>query len=132
MVLRSRGGTRDGLRLADGAIVPAGADADLEFYQAMVMSLRSPTPASICARGTVAAVGDIAAGDDCPGQDMGWAQFVYLDAASTHTLGESQVRGLGLVVLDRAHQARYRVRVVGDAYSAVDGASVVLEYEPAP
>lgn len=130
--LRSAGGVDEGLRLSDGAVVPAGGDADLTFHQAMVMSLRSPTPASICPRGTFAALADVDADDDCAGEPAGWAQFVYLDPATIHTLDESRSRGLGLVVLDRAHQARYRVRVVGDAYSADDGARVVLEHEPFP
>lgn len=135
--LRAVGGTDEGLRLADGAVIAdaggAGAtEADLVFHQAMVMSLRSPTPASICPRGEAATLGDIAdAGEDCAGEPAGWAQFVYLDASTTHTLEESNARGLALVVLDRDHQLRYRVRVVGDAYGE-DGASVVLEYEPAP
>lgn len=130
ITLEAGAGADQGLRLADGALVTDGAD--LTFHHAMVMSLRSPAPASICARGPVASVADIAVDDDCAGEGEGWAQFAYLDACTTHTLEESAARGLGFVVLDRAHEARYRVRVVGDAYGPDDGASVVLEVAPAP
>ena len=133
ITLRAVGGNDEGLRFSDGAVVPGDDGADLTFHQAMVMSLRSPTEASICPRGTFAALADVTdAGADCPGEPTGWMQFVYLDASTVHTLDESSARGLGLVVLDRAHQARHRVRVVGDAYSVEDGASVVLEYERLP
>lgn len=122
----------DGVRLADGAIVADGGD--LNLFQAMVLSLGSPTEGSVCAKGTFTALSDIPAEvDDCPAALSGtWEQRAYLSAASVHTSEESYVIGLGLLVRDEEHTALYRLRVAGDSYDAQGVSTATFDYEPVP
>ena len=122
----------DGFQLEDGAIV--ADDGDLSLYQAMVLSLASPTPGSLCAKGKFAALSDIPAEvDTCPAALSGtWEQRAYLGSATLHTSEESTVIGLGLLVWNEEHTALYRLRVVGDSYDAQGVSTATFDYEPVP
>jgi hypothetical protein len=122
----------DGVQLADGAIVADGGD--LNLYQAMVLSLASPTPGSLCEKGEFTALSDIPVEvDTCPAALSGtWEQRTYLSAASLHTSEESYVIGLGLLVWDEEHTALYRLRVVGDSYDGQGVSTATFDYEPVP
>lgn len=122
----------DGVRLEGGAVV--ADDGDLSLYQAMVLSLGSPSPGSVCAKGTFTVLGDIPAEvDTCPAALSGtWEQRAYLSAATVHPSEESTVIGLGLLVWDEEHTALYRLRVVGDSYDAQGVSTATFDYEPVP
>ncbi len=122
----------DDVQLADGAIL--AGDGDLNLDQAMVLSLSSPTPESLCEKGKFPTLADIPTGvDTCPGSSLGsWQKRVYLSAASLHTSEELYVIGLGLLVRNKEHTALYRLRVVGDSYDAQGVSTATFEYEPVP
>ncbi|APR88406.1 hypothetical protein A7982_13755 [Minicystis rosea] len=122
----------DGVRLADGVIVAGGGD--LRLYQAMVLSLSSPTPDSLCEKGTFASLAEIpTATNACPkAYASAWGQRVYLSGSTVHTSEESYVIGLGLLVRDEDHAAVYRLRVVGDSYDMEGRSTATFDYEPVP
>ncbi|WP_438003321.1 hypothetical protein WME89_31055 [Sorangium sp. So ce321] len=122
----------DGVRLADGAIVAGGGD--LSLYQAMVLSLSSPTPGSLCAKGIFSALGDVPTEvDTCPaGLTGSWEQRTYLSGATTHTTEQSSVIGLGLLVWNADHTALYRLRVIGDSYDGQGVSTATFDVEPVP
>lgn len=122
----------DSVELADGATI--AGDADLSLYQSKVLSLRSPTPDSLCEKGKFATLGDVPTEvDTCPAALSGtWGQGAYLSATTTHTTEESMVIGLGLLLWNQEHTALYRVRVVGDSYDPQGGSTATFDYEPAP
>jgi hypothetical protein len=134
ITLESRAvGHGESLRLADQRVLPDGSPADLTLYQAMMLSLRSPQARSICTKGTFAALADIPTDlGSCPA-DLGgeWTQHAYLSGSYQHTAAQSTITGLGLLVRDQA-QTLFRVRVLGDSYSADGVARVVLEAERVP
>jgi len=122
----------EGVQLADGAIL--AGDGDLSLDQAMVLSLSSPAPDSLCEKGTFTALSDIPTElDTCPAAASGtWGQRVYLSAAAPHTSEESNVIGLGVLVRNEEHTALYRLRVVGDSYDDQGVSTATIAYEPAP
>jgi hypothetical protein len=122
----------DGVHLADGAIVAGGGD--LNLYQAMVLSLSSPTPDSLCDKGEFTALSDIPTEvDTCPAAPSGtWGQRAYLSGASLHTSEESYVIGLGLLVWNKEHTELYRLRIAGDSYDAQGVSTATFDYEPVP
>lgn len=132
LVTRAAGNESDGMQLADGAIV--AGDGDLNLYQAMVLSLGSPTPGSLCEKGTFSALSDIPTDvDTCPAALSGtWGQRAYLGAAIVHTSEESDAIGLGLLVWNEEHTALYRLRVAGDSYDAQGVSTATFDYEPVP
>ena len=122
----------NGVQLEEGDII--AGEGDLKLDQAMVLSIATPTPESLCEKGTFAALGDIpTAVDACPAAPTGtWEKRVYLSAASLHTSEESTVIGLGLLVRNEDHTALYRLRVVGDSYDAEGMSTATFDYEPVP
>jgi len=120
------------IHLADGTL--DDTDGDLRLHQTMVLTLRSPTAESVCTKGTFANLTDIPTTvDDCPGTPSTpvWHDFAYLSAATIHTTEESSSIGLGLLVRDAEHSTLYRMRILGDSYSADTGRSTVtFDYEP--
>jgi hypothetical protein len=122
----------DGVQLEDGTIV--ADEGDLSLYQAQTLSLSSPTPASLCAKGTFDALGDIPTEiDTCPAGLSGtWEDRAYLGGATLHTIEESYVAGLGLLVWNEEHTALYRLRVVGDSYDEQGVSKATFDYEPVP
>lgn len=119
------------IRLADGLL---DDDGDLRLYQTMVLTLRSPTAETVCTKGTFASLADIPTSvDDCPGDPLSpvWHDYASLDAATIHTEAESNAIGLGLLVRDAELTTLYRLRILGDSYSAATGRSTVtFDYEP--
>ncbi len=99
-----------------------------------MLSIRSPTPESICEKGNFATLGDIpTALDTCPeALSGGWENYAYLSAATLHTTEESYAAGLGLLLWNKDHTALYRLRVVGDSYDAQGVTTATLDYEPVP
>jgi hypothetical protein len=122
----------DGVRLADGATV-SGA-GDLSLYTGKMLSVTSPVPESVCAKGKFDALGDVPTDlDSCPADLSGtWQHFAYLSATTLHTTEESMVAGLGLLLWNEEHTALYRARVVGDSYDAQAMSTVTIDYEPVP
>jgi hypothetical protein len=121
-----------GVRLADGALVEGGRDLSLDLGR--VLSLSSPTSASLCEKGKFDALEDIPTTvDTCPASLSGtWEQRTYLSAASLHTNEESSVVGLGLLMRNEEHTALYRLRIVGDSYDASGVSTATFDYEPVP
>ena len=107
---------------------------DLNLYQGRVLSLSSPVDASVCAKGVYDSLGDIPTDPEvCPGDVEGaWRRFAYLDSARIHTEAESYTIGLGLLVRDVGHTSVYRLRILGDSYSAEGISTVFFEYAPVP
>jgi len=132
LVTTGAGVGSDSVQFADAAII--AGDGDLRLHQAMVLSIRSPTPESVCEKGKFAALDDIPTDlDACPAALSGtWGTAAYLDAATLHTSDESYAAGLGFLVRDRDHTALYRLRVVGDSYDAQGRSTVTFDYEPVP
>jgi hypothetical protein len=122
----------DGVQLADGAIVVG--DGDLSLFSGKMLSVRAPVPASVCAKGKYAALGDVPAEiDSCPGALSGtWEPFAYLSATTVHSTEDSYAAGLGLLLRDKDHAVLYRARVVGDSYDAEGMSTATLDYEPVP
>lgn len=122
----------DGVRFEDGATV-AGA-GDLRLFVGKVLSIQSPAPESVCAKGTFATLGDVPTETDaCPASlSKTWSNYAYLDATWQHTTEESNAAGLGLLLRDKDHEVLYRARVVGDSYDAEGGSTVTIDYEPVP
>lgn len=124
-------GTRENLRLDDGAVSPASAD--LDFNSGRVLSLRTPAGDGICSKGVFPSLGMIPTDTQaCPGSPTaGWVPIFYLDAATIHTQEQSRSAGSGLLVRDLPGDVLYRARILGDSYG--DGRSTVtLDYEPVP
>ncbi|XXX79855.1 hypothetical protein WMF30_13880 [Sorangium sp. So ce134] len=120
-------GTGDYVRLSDGTVSDAG---DLGIQSAMVISLRSAAPESICERGTsFAALADVPT--DVAGCSS-WAPIAYLSGTTIHESDESYRIGVGLLVWDAEHVTLYRLRVLGDSYDVTAGSTATFEYEPAP
>ncbi|MFT3769376.1 MAG: hypothetical protein QM820_28395 [Minicystis sp.] len=121
-----------GVRLADGTIVTSGGD--LTLYQAMVLSISTPTADSLCEKGTFDALSDVPTTiDACPASLSGtWEQRAYLSAATTHGSDQSYVIGLGILVRNPDHTAMYRLRVVGDSYDSGGVSTATFDYEPVP
>lgn len=122
------------IRLADGSLdAEAG---DLRLHQTMILSLRSPTAETVCNKGTFASLADIPTSEDgCPGDPLSpvWHDFADLGGATIHTPEESSSIGLGLLIRDAGLTTLYRVRILGDSYSAETGVSTVtFDYEPVP
>lgn len=132
LVTHLAGNPGDGVRLADG--MPVAGKGDLSLYQAMVLSIASPAPDSICEKGKFASLSDIPTEVDvCPEAYMGaWKQRTYLSASTVHTSEESYVIGLGLLLRNEEHTALYRVRVIGDSYDMEGKSTATLDYEPVP
>jgi hypothetical protein len=99
-----------------------------------VLSIRSPTPDSVCEKGKFAELGDIPTEvDTCPAALSGtWEKYAYLSATTLHTSEESFVVGLGLLLRNKEHTALYRARVVGDSYDAQGMSTATIDYEPVP
>ena len=116
--------------LATGEQAPDAGD--LNLYQGRVLSLISPVDNSVCAKGVYEQLSEIPADpESCPADVEGaWRNFAYLDSARIHTEAESYTIGLGLLVRDVDHTAVYRLRILGDSYSAEGVATVFFEYEP--
>lgn len=112
----------------------AAEAGDLNLYQGRVLSLTSPVEASVCAKGVYDKLSDIPTDlESCPADVEGaWRKFAYLDSARIHTEAESYTIGLGLLVRDVDHTATYRMRILGDSYSAEGVATVFFEYAPLP
>lgn len=122
----------DGVQLSDGVTVVG--EGDLSLTTSKVLSVRSPTPDSVCEKGKFEALGDVPTEiDSCPGALSGtWEKFAYLSATTLHTTEESYVIGLGLLLRSKEHTALYRARVVGDSYDAQGMATATIDYEPVP
>jgi hypothetical protein len=107
---------------------------DLNLYQGRVLSLSSSVDASVCAKGVYEQLDDIPTDtESCPADVEGaWRRFAYLDSARIHTEAESYTIGLGLLVRDVEHTAVYRLRVLGDSYSAEGISTVFFDYAPVP
>lgn len=122
----------DGVLLVDG--VSVAGEGDLSLFTGKMLSIRSPTPESVCAKGTFAALADVPTDiDSCPAALGGtWEYFAYLSATTLHTTEESLAAGLGLLLWNKEHTALYRARVVGDSYDAQGMSTVTLDYEPVP
>lgn len=110
------------------------AAGDLNLYQGRVLSLTSPLDASVCVKGVFDQLSDIPTDpESCPADAEGaWRRFAYLDSSRTHTEAESTAIGLGLLVRDVDRTALYRLRVLGDSYSAEGISTVLFDYAPVP
>ncbi len=122
----------DSVRLEDASTV--AGDGDVSLFAGKVLSIVSPTPESVCAKGTFPTLDDVpTAIDTCSGSlSKTWEHYAYLDAAWTHTTEESNAVGLGLLLRDKDHKVLYRARVVGDSYDPEGGSTATLDYEPVP
>jgi hypothetical protein len=122
----------DGVQLVAG--VMAAGDGDLSLYTGKMLSVTSPVPESVCAKGKFDALGDVPTDlDSCPADLSGtWQHFAYLSATTLHTTEDSMVAGLGLLLWNEEHTALYRARVVGDSYDAQAMSTVTIDYEPVP
>jgi hypothetical protein len=132
LVAPPAGNQGDGVQLADGVLV--AGKGDLSLSQAMVLSIASPAPDSICEKGVFASLSDIPTEvDACPASLTGaWHQRAYLSASTVHTNEESTAIGLGLLLRNKEHTALYRVRVIGDSYGVGGPPTATLDYEPVP
>lgn len=121
---RTFGGPGAGLRLADGTLVSEGGDVQL--FETMVVSLRTPSPESMCPKGTFASLDAVPTGAaECP-HGGGWNIAWTLGGS---TLGIDQWIGAAALVRDASHSTTYRLRVVGDS---LDGSGVKLTFDYAP
>jgi hypothetical protein len=122
----------DGVRFADGVVVREVGD----FYlvQTMVLSLGSPTEASVCEKGRYDVLTEVPTDvATCPASlSGGWGMRIYLSGSAVHTVEESYVIGLSALVRDASHQALYRLRILGDAYDDEGLSTALFEYEPIP
>lgn len=123
---RALGGAGAGLRLADGALVTEGGDVQL--FETMVVSLRSPSPESLCPKGTFASLDAIPTGGAECLHSAPWSIAWVLGGSS---LGTDQWSGSSTLVRDASHATTYRLRVVGDSLDA-SGVALTLDYAPIP
>jgi hypothetical protein len=128
----------ESVRLADGQIVADGGDVAL--FLAVQMSLVvGDLNESFCVKGTYETLAAVPTDtESCVnllGQPYGWQGRLFLSSAAIHTQAQSTVIGLGALVLDRAREATYRLRILGDSYLPDDQGplgTATFEYEPIP
>lgn len=123
---RAFGGPGAGLRLADGTLVSEGGDVQL--FETMVVSLRTPSPESFCSKGTFASLDAVPTGGAECLHGAGWNIAWVLGGS---TLGTDQWSGSSTLVRDASHSTTYRLRVVGDSLDA-SGVELTFDYAPIP
>ena len=126
--------------MADGKIVADGGDVAL-FLAVQLSLVVGDLPDSFCVKGTHATLASVPTDtESCLspiGEPFGWQGRLFLSAASNHTNEESSVIGVSALVSNRARDATYRLRILGDAvFPAQQGsnhaATATFEYEPIP
>ena len=81
----------DGVQLSDGVTV--AGEGDLSLFTSKVLSIRLPTPDSVCEKGTFEALSDVPAEiDSCPGALSGtWENFAYSSSDANRFGGAAPV-----------------------------------------
>ena len=123
------GGTAsERLDLETGTLLPADATGgDLQLMETRVISLRAPTPESVCMLGTFGSLGEIpTATDQC-------LTGVWVDAWTLggSTLGTDQFVGSSMLLRNAGHTAMYRLRVASDQTDSA-GTRMTVEYDRVP
>jgi hypothetical protein len=124
--------------LADGVI---DDDGDVSLRLAVQLSLRAPMAEDeddllFCKQGTYAALAEVPTDiEACLALEGPLWSNLFLSASTYHDDQQSEVVGLSALVRNRAHDALYRLRVLGDSVGPnADGslghASATFEYEP--
>ena len=109
----------EGVRLADGKIVADGGDVALVLAVQLSLVV-GDLPDSFCVKGTYETLAAVPANPgscvDSSGQPDGCREGrLFLSGATIHTNEESSVIGLSALVLNRARDATYRLRMLGDS-----------------
>lgn len=109
----------DAVRLSDAQVVTEGGDVALRMgYQlALVPPTGFENDSNFCDQGTHAALAEVPIDESfCAGDAAGrWQNKLFLSGASIHEDEASLVIGRGALVLDRARNTLYRLRVLGDS-----------------
>lgn len=121
----------DQLRLADGAVVPAGGD--LRLVLGRIIALWSPTKDGVCQKGGYPSLEAIPADTgSCPSSlSMGWEAGAQVSATFQHTAEESTSLGTSMLVRDAGKTALYRLRILSDSYDKMTFiGTITFDYQP--
>ncbi len=100
----------------------------MQLFETMVVSLRTPSPASLCPKGTFASLDAVPTGGAECLNGAAWSIAWVLGGS---TLGADQWSGSSTLVRDASHSTTYRLRVVGDSLAA-SGVALTFDYAPIP
>jgi hypothetical protein len=122
----------DNLGLADGVV--GATPADLDVFSARSIGLDGGGPATLCEKGTFAALADVPVDPTgCPGSPgNAWQRLALFGATSLHTTEQSASTGTSMLARSAGGGPTYRLRILGDSYQASVLTTVTFDYEPVP